>query len=469
LSLGSKDMLSPEIKESYSVTGVMHVLVVSGQHIAFIWMVLSYLFTWLKDIRGGKVMQFIIICGLIWFYTFMTGVTASVVRASAMFTLVSLGKLISKESSIYNSLCISAFIGLIINPQWISDAGFQLSYLAVFSIVFFQDKVAAIWKPKLWINQKIWEIASVSIAAQIGTLPLTLFYFNRFPPWFIISNVIVIPLVTLIMILFIIMLIFWVIPFLFSIILKIILFLIEIMNISLHYIEKLPSPSMDMIYLSEFQFVCFVIFILGLSLFSAYRENRFFITAILAVLALSISGSIDKYNSLKNNELVLFSVPGRMVLSFTQGNGADFFHNAPDSVDITGNFNFKCKSYLLQNGISRTELIPLKNAHSESKLSLLKNTSNYMCVFGGKQILILNDPFAFKGMNASKPLHSNIIIVNGRIPKLWKQQKIMFQTELLLVSSSVPKNYEFEVGKLGFIEADSILDIRKNGAFRLEL
>lgn len=231
----------------------------------------------------------------------------------------------------------------------------------------------------------------------------------------------------------------------------------------------LPSPGMDMIYLSDFQFVCFVIFILGLSMFSAYRKNRFFVIGMLAALGLSISGSIDKYKSLKNNELVLFSVPGRMVLSLTQGTKADFFHNAPDTVDITGNFNFKCKSYILQKGITRPELIPLKNPNAESKLSLLKNTSNYICDFGSKRILILNDPFAFKGMNALIPLKSDILIVNGRIPKLWKQQKIMFQTKLLLVSTSVPKNYEFEAGKLGFIEADSILDIRKNGAFRLEL
>jgi len=468
LSLGSKDLLTPEIRESYSSTGAMHVLVVSGQHIALIWMVLSYIFIWLKDIKGGKYIQFFLITGLIWFYTFMTGVTASVVRASGMFTLVSLGKIIQKESSIYNSLSVSAFFLLLFNPQWLSDPGFQLSYLAVLSIVFFQPRISELWKPRLWLTEKVWEIASVSIAAQIGTLPLTLFYFNRFPPWFIISNIVVIPLVTLIMILFIIMLIFWAVPFIFSIFLKVILFLIEVMNTSLRFIEGLPSPGMDMIYLSGFQLLCFVAVIIGITMFIAYKQNHYIFMGLVSMFLLTASGSFRKYETMKKSEMVLFSVPGKMVLGLTQGNTGKFFHNAADTVDMKSNFDFKCKSFLLQNGIRKHELVSMNDSMAILEgFKKIPGNKNYYCRINGKSILILNDPAYFSGLKSSKILTSDIIIVNGKVPKIWKNQLPLFSAYQLLISSSPPKYVDFKSGQSAIVKADSTYDTRIMGAFRL--
>jgi len=251
LSLGSKELLTAEIKDAYATTGVMHVLVVSGQHVALIWVVLSYMFNWVKNIRGGKFIQFFLISGIIWFYCLMTGMTASIVRSAIMFTIVSLGKTILKESSIYNTLAVSAFIILLFRPLWLSDAGFQLSYIAVISIVFFQPGISNLLRPRNWLLKNMWEICTVSIAAQIGTLPLTLFYFNRFPPWFILSNLAVIPLVTVIMTIFIVMIFFLLIPSAFALILKVMLLLIGLMNLSVNIIEQLPSPDLDMVYLTE--------------------------------------------------------------------------------------------------------------------------------------------------------------------------------------------------------------------------
>jgi competence protein ComEC len=470
LSLGSKELLTPEIREAYTITGVMHVLVVSGQHIALIWMVLSYIFIWVKNIRGGKFIQFFLISGLIWFYTFMTGITASVVRASGMFTLVSLGKIIQKESSIYNSLSVSAFFGLIFCPQWLIDPGFQLSYIAVLSIVFFQPKVISLWTPRSWILQKIWDIASVSIAAQIGTLPLTLFYFNRFPPWFIISNILAIPLVTIIMILFIIMLIFWMIPVIFSILLKIILFLIGIMNASLYFIETLPSPGVDMIYLSNFQMICFVLIILGITFFIRYRKNYYFFMGLTMLLLLVSSGTLRKFESLDKTEMVLFSVPGNMILGLIEGSKGIFLHNAIDTKDIKGNFDFKCKPFLIQNEISHSEISGLFDSLI-LKIGFRKipGNENYFFSFAGKSILVLNDPVFYNGMRSSIILQPDILIINNRIPKIWKGQVPLFYTNHLLISSSVPKYYQFKTGETGIIHTDSIFDTRVLGAFRQKL
>jgi competence protein ComEC len=468
LSLGSKDLLTPEIKETYSSTGAMHVLVVSGQHIALIWMVLSYIFLWINQIRGGKYIQFFLITGLIWFYSFMTGITASVVRASGMFTMVSLGKIIQKESSIYNSLCVSAFLGLLIWPQWLTDPGFQLSYIAVLSIVFFQPKVSALWTPKYWIIQKVWEIASVSIAAQIGTLPLTLFYFNRFPPWFILSNIVVIPLVTLLMILFIIMLFFMMIPLIFAVLLKLILFLIGIMNSSLYYIERLPSPEMDIIYLNNFQMFCFVITLLTSIFFIRYRKNSFLLVGLTALLFLVSAGTYRQYKTSQRSEMVLFSTPGRMIVGFFTGERGLFIHNAPDTTDISGTLNFKCKPYLVRNRIKESDLVSLSDTLKLLySFRNLPGKYNYYLRFKEKSLIILNDPVYYSGMNSKIVLKSDLLVVNDRIPKVWKGHNSIFLAKQLIISSAPSKYKQFTKYDSWIIKMDSIYDTRSLGAFIL--
>jgi len=396
ISLGSKDLLTSEIRESYIVTGTMHVLVVSGQHIALIWMVLSYIFYWVKELRWGKFIQFFLIIGLIWFYAMMTGMTASVVRASAMFTLVSLGKIIQKETSIYNSLCVSAFILLLISPQWLADPGFQLSYIAVLSIVFFQPKILFLWTPPSWLLQKIWEITSVSIAAQIGTLPLTLFYFNRFPPWFILSNILVIPLVTIIMILFITMLIFLMIPLVFSIILKVILFLIGVMNASLMFIEGLPSPMMDNIYITNFQMFCFVGTLLGIIFFMRYKKNNFLILGLISLLFFISDGNLRKYHSLQQREIVLFSIPGKMIIGLFEGSKGVFIHNSTDPIDFEESISFKCRPYIIRKGIDKIEFYCIYDSlEHDPGFTRIPGNQNFIFKFGCKSVAILNDPEFF--------------------------------------------------------------------------
>ena len=467
ISLGSKDLLTPEIRESYAETGAMHVLVVSGQHVALIWLVLSYIFIWMKVIPGGKYLESFLIIGLIWFYSLMTGMTASIVRSSFMFTLVTLGKTIQKESSIYNSMAVSAFFGLIFVPNWLIDAGFQLSYIAVLSIVFFQPRISSLLKPKRWIFLKMWEICSVSIAAQIGTLPLTLFYFNRFPPWFILSNLVVIPLVTIIMTVFILMLLFLMIPLLFSLILRILLFLIDIMNQSVRFIENLPAPELDMIYLSDFQMICFVLVIMALVFFIRYRKNYYFISGGVFLFLLFSQGTLKKYNSLRQSEVIVFSVPGIMMMGVLNGNSGVFLHNAPDSSDITGAFNYKCKPLLIRERIGIRKVLALSDSAKLSDSFIpIPGKKNYLIRIADKSLIILNDPDYYKGFKSTLPVKADMIIVNSRLPKTRKGQTQLFFTDQLIISSACPKYIEFNLLEKSIVKADSISDIRISGAFR---
>jgi competence protein ComEC len=195
LLLGIKDGLDHDLKEAFSAAGAMHILAVSGLHVGIIFLVLSSMFSFLKT-RGGKkgIFLFLLInLAALWLYALLAGASPSVLRASTMFSMILLTQSFSRKSNIYNSLALAAFVLLIYDPFLLFSVGFQLSFLAVFGIVFIQPKLSRLLVFDSWLMQKGWELTAVSIAAQLATFPLGLLYFHRFPNFFLISNLVVIP------------------------------------------------------------------------------------------------------------------------------------------------------------------------------------------------------------------------------------------------------------------------------------
>jgi competence protein ComEC len=185
LLVGYKDDLSDDLRTAYAETGSMHALAVSGTHVGMLYAGLFFLLQRLR-LRGrwGKWANTLTILAAIWGFTFLTGATASVLRASVMFSTYLIGKVISRNASIWNVLAASAFILLIYNPYFLFDAGFQLSYAAVAGMVFFYPRFAKM-SPKLpKVADWAWKVFLIGVAAQIGTLPLSLYYFHQFPVYF---------------------------------------------------------------------------------------------------------------------------------------------------------------------------------------------------------------------------------------------------------------------------------------------
>lgn len=198
LLLGYEDKLDQDIVNAYSSTGALHVLSVSGLHVGIIYMVFSWLLKFLERRKHGKIIKAMVLLLLLWFYAALTGLSPSVLRSATMFSFIIAGKATNRYSNIYNVLAASAFLLLLINPYLIMQVGFQLSYLAVVGIVYLQPRIYEIWQPHNWLLDKIWAITAVSIAAQIATFPLGLHYFHQFPNYFLFSNLLVIPLSTLV-------------------------------------------------------------------------------------------------------------------------------------------------------------------------------------------------------------------------------------------------------------------------------
>ena len=193
LLLGQRQDISKEIYDSYTQAGAIHILAVSGLHVGIILIMLNILFKPIERIKRGRVVKTLIILTLLWCFAIIAGLSASVTRAVTMFSIVTIGMNLKRATNIYNTLAISIFILLLFKPYFLFDVGFQLSYLAVFAIVWIQPLIYNYWKPKIWLIDKFWQIFTVTIAAQLGVAPISLFYFHQFPGLFFVSNLVIIP------------------------------------------------------------------------------------------------------------------------------------------------------------------------------------------------------------------------------------------------------------------------------------
>ena len=197
LCIADKSDLTSTVKKDFSRAGASHILAVSGMHVGIIFTAISTLIGLISQSRKfSRIASIVAICFL-WFYAFICGLQPSIVRACTMFTIPIIGKLLKRDSSSLNSLLFTAFCMVIYDYTNLFNIGFQLSFLAVAGILLFQEKIFNIFQLQNKILIWLWSLTSVSIAAQITTLPLTIYYFHNIPVLSLISNLFVVPLSTL--------------------------------------------------------------------------------------------------------------------------------------------------------------------------------------------------------------------------------------------------------------------------------
>ncbi|EAR11813.1 competence protein [Polaribacter irgensii 23-P] len=193
LLLGQRQAVSKELLSHYAAAGAIHILAISGLHVGIILLILTFLLSPLEKRKNGRYLKAFSIVLMLWAFAFIAGLSASVVRAVTMFTFVAVGQAVKRRNRVEFSLISSMLLLLIVKPMFLFDVGFQLSYLAVFGIVWLQPKLVVLYSPRFIISRKIWQLITVSIAAQAGILPLSIYYFHQFPGLFIVSNVVIIP------------------------------------------------------------------------------------------------------------------------------------------------------------------------------------------------------------------------------------------------------------------------------------
>lgn len=364
LILGIKLSIDRELINAYSSTGTMHVLAVSGLHVTIVFGMMMLFLSFLSNLKAGKLVLPVLMIFLLWVYALITGFSPSILRAVIMFSLMILAKALRRNTNIYNTLALSAFVLLCVDPFFIMDAGFQLSYLAVLSIVYFQTRIYTMFAFKNYVIDKLWVCISISIAAQIITFPLMLYYFHQFPLNFIVSNLIAVPVSTLIVYSGMFLLVLFWIPGVNELLGWITKFLIWFMNKFLIFIEGLPYSSIKGIDLDLPEIIGLYLILLFITLFLSRKKIQYLTTTFILIFVFSVFQINETLKQKKQVKFIAFNIKGHKALAFINGNHAEIL---TDSL-LTNNKlkqSFHIEPYLTQHGISKVNFRPIDHFPSK--------------------------------------------------------------------------------------------------------
>ncbi len=333
LTLGYSRELDPDTRRVFSSSGAMHVLSVSGLHVGIIFTVLSFLLAFLKKKQWGKWIFVGLVVAILWFYAFITGLSPSVLRASAMFSVFIVGDNMNRRSNIYNSLALTAFFLLLINPGNLFDIGFQLSYAALFGIVFLQSKFEKVIVIKNKVLKYFAALITVSIAAQITTFPITSYYFGQFPSYFWITNLFIIPLTGFLTPVGILLLFVSKVPVVASVIAFILNNTLKLSLYLLTSIENLPLSVLPVTITQLQLFLLIITFIFVFRLLVKFRPLTIKVIILLIVL-LNMSFIVSEIIRQKTSQIIVYDHTGKATLHLISGKtnylitGADFQNDA---------------------------------------------------------------------------------------------------------------------------------------------
>jgi len=316
--LGNDETMEPELRSTWTAAGVSHILCVSGMHVGIVFMIVNYLLFPLNFSKRSQIIKSIILLLIIWSYANITGLAPSVMRAGTMFTFVLFGNFLRRNTNVFHSLFTSLFLLLTINPLLVFEMGFQFSYLAVFGIVLFQKPIYNLYKPKTKIVKYFWEMCSVSIAAQLSTSPIAIFYFGQFPNYFLIANLIVIFLSFWVVLTGVAIMVFSIFPYISQLIGYLLIYQIKIMNYTAKTVEAFPYSTTNQISISSLQLI--LIYVMIGFFFYAYKEKakKSFFYGLILLLVITGVYIHDKISCKKQKNITIYAISKSIAINFNQ-------------------------------------------------------------------------------------------------------------------------------------------------------
>jgi len=404
LIIGYKEDLNPEVKNAYARTGAMHVLAVSGLHVGlvtgFIYFILSFFFK-SKKISWQLLKIFIVLLAT-WTFALITGGSPSVLRAATMFSFMTFGVTINRPTSIYNSIAISAVLLLLYNPYLIMHVGFQLSYLAVTGIIFFQPRF---YKWLVFENRILdffWSLVTVSLAAQLSTFPISIYYFHQFPIYFWLSGIVVI-LGSGIILFFT----HW-IPLIGTFFGTILYYCLWGMNQLIFLIEQLPLSVWLGIWIGTPILILLYFKIVSLVMMYQQKNYRWLLVVSLLFLIISVNYSFTTYQDFHQKKITIYHFNRNTIIDFFDGKKGYSISN--EDIDKT-KLSFITQNNRWANGVKNMEEIPLGGKNFQTDNLLIKFP---FIQFYDKKIALSKDSFFSKTPNK---IEVDLLLVHGN-PKL---------------------------------------------------
>jgi competence protein ComEC len=440
ITLGQKNMLDPEQKQYFIKAGVMHIMAVSGLHAVILSL---FIFKVLFFLKGRfNILRVLITLVILWLFAFVTGLTPSVLRATLMFSFLQAGNMLKRPVNAVNSVLASAFVLIMIRPSVIFDAGFLLSYAAVIYIVSFYRDLYLKIRFRSRIPDLIWQSVAVTVIAQAGTLPLTIMLFNRFPVWFILSNVIIVPISSLVIITGCLVPLFYTVPFLSEFISRILGHITGLTEFLTEKAASLPLATIDNIGLTSIECILLTITIFLFTMVILRKKSisvLFPLTALLLyVLAVTIKATMTR----NTDELIVYNSIGSTTIGIRSGKTLNIYSEIfPAGAEVSRHrsvLNLKVRYNMI-----------------ESEAFMVK---------AGKRNILITNSLNNTLLKVSSP---DIVIIKGN-PQIQKETLTYKEMKAVIVSNEALQRKRFyaAVRSLG---ADTVHFVRKDGAFFMRL
>ena len=401
LLIGYRDDLDKDLVQAYSNTGVVHIIAISGLHLGMMYMAMVWMLQLFKKTKWIRWVKPVIILSVLWIFTLLAGAVPSILRSAVMFSFIILGQTIDRKSSIYNTLAASAFVMLCVNPYFLWDVGFQLSYAAVVSIILFAKPVYNWFYSKNKLIDFFWKLTSVTIAAQILTVPIIFYSFHQFPNLFLITNSIIVPLSSVILFAELILLLISFITPIAAFVGFITSGMLAFMN---DFIEKMNGFSFavyDGIQNSLAETILLYIFIACVCYWLINKTKQALFSGLAAMFVFVTIDSYENYGLKKQHKIIVYNISQHHAIDFMSGHQYAFIGDtALYNEGYLNNYNLKP---------SRT-LLGVKPANNLSDLYL----SFPFIQFCGKKILLINQSFKFSSFDKI-PLDLIVISKNPRV------------------------------------------------------
>ena len=437
ITLGQKNMLDPEQKQNFIKAGVMHIMAVSGLHVGIISL---FVFNLLFFLKGRfNILRVLITILILWSFAFVTGLTSSVLRATLMFSFLHAGNLMKRRINGINSVLASAFILILIKPSAIFNAGFLLSYSAVIYIISFYKGLYQIIHLKNWFTDKIWQSATVTIVAQAGTLPLTIMLFNRFPTYFILTNIIIIPLATLLIIIGCLVPLTFPIHFLSDFIAQILNKLTGITESLTQQVSSLPYSTMENIGMTTPECLLLMVTIFLFSYFILKKQSFSIRYPIAIMLLFVIVSTFLDISTRTTNEIIVFNTPGSSTIGIRTGKVLNLYSETPEPGP-------EVKKECATLGL---KIMP----------NMLENRPHFIMA-GDKKILISN----YLNMYDIQHLCPDILILTGSQTVKKNNLTVIKKPEAVIVTSGANIRYQ-TIQQNFFIDIDTVHLVKNSGAF----
>jgi len=410
LILGEKKDISKELYNDYAAAGAIHILAVSGLHVGILYFIFSIILSPLKRIKNGLYLHSILIILLLWSFAFLTGLSPSVTRAVTMFSFFAFADSINRQTSTINTLFLSFFVLLLYNPLWLFHVGFQLSYLAVLAILLIHPKLKNYYTPRYKLDKLFWNITTVSIAAQIGIIPLSLYYFNQFPGLFIITNISILPFLGILLGSGIFILLLATLSWLPDWIAIPYNYIIENLNAFISWVANQESFLFIDIHFSRL--IVLSSYLLLISMIALWKLQNFkrivlVMSSVIILLAVLIE---DKYST-SSNELIIFNKTRKTLIGSKENNKLKLFLN--DTLETYSN-TYPVQGYRIANNISSftKHKLPSIFKHKNTSILVLDSIGVYPKASNINIILLTQSPKIHLGRLIDS-LNPKLIVADG--------------------------------------------------------